>query len=94
MKVATSPGTTLESVSHHLSANIKGQDRKFEDAAFGKVADIDRVRKVYKLNSATPTGKLEKVVNGASGANSSKPIDEVKVMETQILGLMALRGAT
>ncbi|OAP64107.1 hypothetical protein AYL99_00079 [Fonsecaea erecta] len=94
LKVATTPEVTLDSVSQHLSTHIQGQESAFDDASFRKVADKDRVRKVYKLNSATSGGGSGKAVNGISGASSSEPIDEVKTLEAQILGLMALRGAT
>ncbi|OCT49564.1 EKC/KEOPS complex subunit cgi121 [Cladophialophora carrionii] len=94
LKVATSPDMTLDSVSQHLSANIKGRECAFDDAAFGKVADVERIRKVYKLGAATSTGRSTATVNGDSGSKGNEPADGSKALEVQILGLMALRGAT
>ncbi|KIW69889.1 hypothetical protein, variant [Phialophora macrospora] len=94
LKVATSPDITLESVSRHLSANIKGRECAFEDATFGTVADVDRIRKVYKLGAAVSTGRSTTTVNGDSSSNPDKSVDESKALEVQVLGLMALRGAT
>ncbi|KIX93218.1 uncharacterized protein Z520_11072 [Fonsecaea multimorphosa CBS 102226] len=94
LKVATTPEVILESVAEHLSTHIQGQASAFDDAIFCKVADVDRIRKVYKLNSATSGGRSGKAVNGISGASSSASMDETKTLEVQILGLMALRGAT
>ncbi|EXJ61585.1 hypothetical protein A1O7_02013 [Cladophialophora yegresii CBS 114405] len=90
LKVATSPEITLESVSQHLSANIKGQECAFSDAIFGKVADVERIRKVYKLRAATSPGRSTANANGDYGSSSNGSED----LEVQILGLMALRGAT
>ncbi|KIW30785.1 uncharacterized protein PV07_02486 [Cladophialophora immunda] len=94
LKVATTPEVTIDSVTQHLSTHIQGQATAFDDAIFRKVADIDRIRKIYKLNSATSGGRSAKSVNGISGASSSEVVDETKNLEVQILGLMALRGAT
>ncbi|KAJ9605698.1 hypothetical protein H2200_009547 [Cladophialophora chaetospira] len=94
LKVATNAEITLDSVSSHLSASIKGQESTFDDATFRKVSDIDRIKKIYKLASATPKGQSSTTVNGDSGADGSSAFDETKQLEIQILGLMALRGAT
>jgi EKC/KEOPS complex subunit CGI121/TPRKB len=94
LKVATSPDITLESVTRHLSANIKGRECVFDDATLGNVADLDRIRKVYKLGAAIPTGRSTTTMNGDSGSNLNKSVDESKALEVHVLGLMALRGAT
>jgi EKC/KEOPS complex subunit CGI121/TPRKB len=94
LKIATTPDVTLESVNRHLSANIKGQEMDFEDATFHKMTDIDRLRKVYKLGPSTPKGRSSTTINGESGSTSGVASDETKHLEVQILGLIALRGAT
>lgn len=94
LKVATSPEITLANVSQHLSANIKGQECAFDDASFRKVADIDRIRKIYKLGAAAQNGRSSAAFNGGSVANGKGGDEETKQLEVQILGFMALRGAT
>ena len=53
------------------------------------MTDLARVRKIYKLNAAGGGGK--KISNGVNGTIES---DERKELEIQVLGCMALRGAT
>ncbi|OAL35371.1 hypothetical protein AYO20_05422 [Fonsecaea nubica] len=95
LKVATTPEVTLESVTQHLTTHIQGKPSPFDDAGFRKVADIDTIRKVYKLNSTVPGGRRPgNSISSGSGAKDSGSVDVTKNLEVQILGLMALRGAT
>ncbi|KAI1609496.1 kinase binding protein CGI-121-domain-containing protein [Exophiala viscosa] len=96
LKVATTPQVTLDSVSQHLSSNIHGKECAFDDASFRKIADVDRLRKVYKLGAPqTSKGKGgSKPVNGTTSTSQDKEVDTIRHLETQILGVMALRGAT
>ncbi|KAL2415495.1 EKC/KEOPS complex subunit [Exophiala dermatitidis] len=103
MKVATTPQITLESVSQHLSTHIQGNEAPFDDATFQHTADFDRIRKVYKLSTLAPRTKkgrpipkVDGTVNGDGALNNGDTVDfnETKNLEVQILGLMALRGAT
>ena len=94
MKVATSAEVTLATVSQHLWANIKGQECAFDDETFRKVADIDKIRKIYKLGAATHKGRSIAALNGDAAGKSEGNDDETKQLEVQLLGLMALRGAT
>ncbi|EXJ66557.1 uncharacterized protein A1O5_10226 [Cladophialophora psammophila CBS 110553] len=94
LKVATMPEVTLESVTQHLSTHIQGQPSTFDNATFRKVADMERIRKLYKLSSPTSGAGSGKAVNGIPSTDTSEGVDETKVLEVQILGLMALRGAT
>ena len=87
LKVATTPDVNLESVQSHLTASIKGHEHPFDEIDQRNVADIARIRKVYKTNSTTTS---KKVVNGEAGHDQ----DEHKKLEVQIIGLMALRGAS
>jgi EKC/KEOPS complex subunit CGI121/TPRKB len=91
LKVATTPAVTLESVSQHLEQNIQGNEVAFQDSTFRKISDIPRIRKIYKLGSTAPAGRTTPSMDGGSGSDA---IYEVKDIETQVLGLMALRGAT
>ena len=61
---------------------------------FSDVADLHRIRKVYKLGSSTSKGGSSAVVNGEADSKDSTIAEEMKNLEVQILGLMALRGAT
>ena len=88
LKVATEPSTTLDSVQSHLDASIRGQEAPFADIHVQKASDLPRIRKIYKLNAANP--KQTKLVNG----NAQSQDNELQLLETQIIGLMALRGAT
>jgi len=90
LKVATTPDITLENVSQHLSTHIQGKECDFDDASFRKISDVDRIRKVYKANLPTSSSKGGKAVNGTSG----REFDPIWSLERQVLGLMALRGAT
>lgn len=103
MKVAMTPQITLESVSQHFSTHIQGNEVPFDDATFQQTADFDRIRKVYKLSTLAPrtkkggpVPKVDGAVNGdAALTNGDKAnFNETRNLEVQILGLMALRGAT
>ncbi|KAK4943381.1 hypothetical protein LTR10_017055 [Elasticomyces elasticus] len=96
LKVATTPEITLDSVTQHLSSHIQGKECAFDDASFTKIADVDRLRKVYKLGAPqTSKGKGSgKAVNGITSTSQGTEDDTIQHLETQILGLMALRGAT
>ncbi|RMD42969.1 hypothetical protein DV735_g2140, partial [Chaetothyriales sp. CBS 134920] len=85
LKVATNPSITLDSVCAHLTSSIKGEERPFDDAVVQQCSDLTRIRKIYKLNAG---GKpVNGDAQGSSGAGTAN-------LEHQILGLMALRGAT
>ncbi|RMZ79060.1 hypothetical protein DV737_g3608, partial [Chaetothyriales sp. CBS 132003] len=90
LKVATNPSITLDSVRAHLTSSIKGEERPFEDAVVQQCTDLARIRKIYKLNAGAAS-KRETTTNGdAQGGNGV----EIARLERQILGFMALRGAT
>lgn len=85
VKVASSPVVTLDTVQAHLSQNVKGEEAELTDDALRDVSDIARIRKVYK--NAAPAQK--KAANGVHSSTSN-----LGHLEVQILGSMALRGAT
>ena len=88
LKVATDPSITLESVQSHLNSSIKGTESPFEDGVLQEASDLPRIRKVYKLHTGNP--RQGKLVNG----DNQHHRNEHSELEPQILGLMALRGAT
>lgn len=77
-------------MTRHLSENIQGDEITFEDASFQGISDINRVKKTYKI-PPPPARKASKQVNGEPDQNNN---DQTQILEVQILGAMALRGAT
>lgn len=76
-------------MTRHLSENIVGQETTFEDASLQNICDIDRIKKIYKIPSP-PARKTNK----QGDEEPDNKIDQAKNLEVQILGAMALRGAT
>jgi EKC/KEOPS complex subunit CGI121/TPRKB len=89
LKVATTPVVTYDSVSRHLSENIKGTKCAFEDDELQTMSDVARLKKVYKVILPNP-GKVVKTANGDLDGRS----EHMSTIEIQIIGTMALRGAT
>ncbi|EXJ83430.1 hypothetical protein A1O1_07053 [Capronia coronata CBS 617.96] len=94
MKVATTPDVTFESVSAHLSTHVQGKEYPFDDSTFHETADVDRIRKAYKLSSLAPKSAPAKSAKVLNGVTNGEKVDLTKNLEVQILGLMAIRGAT
>lgn len=94
MKVASTPDVTGESVTRHLSTHVQGTESAFDDATFQATVDVDRVRKVYKLASVAPKTTPGKPSSAVNGTTNCGKVNTTKILEAQILGLMALRGAT
>ncbi|KAK6387010.1 hypothetical protein LTS17_000275 [Exophiala oligosperma] len=102
VKVSTTPQVTQATVAQHLSTHVKGEEIPFDDVTLRGLSDVERIRKVYKISLPPPhssSGKNHKggrddvVTNG----------DKVTILDSttfssnlvrQVLGLMALRGAT
>ncbi|KAJ9659123.1 hypothetical protein H2198_003265 [Neophaeococcomyces mojaviensis] len=87
VKVGLSPEFASESVEGHLKDAIEGTPVPFDDAFLRQTCDLDKLRKTYKLGKPQQ-GKT--VMNG----NGGHATDERSDIEVQVLGLMALRGAT
>lgn len=85
IKIATSPEVTLEKVQEHLGESIKGQQLPLTDEELSTSCDTARIRKIYKVPAATKS----KITNGVHPSQQ-----EQSQLETQVLGAMALRGAT
>ncbi|KAL6253404.1 hypothetical protein RBB50_001128 [Rhinocladiella similis] len=96
LKVATTPGVTRDSVAQHLSAHVKGKEIPFDDATLHGFTDVDRIRKAYKIaqtRSSSGKGKADKGAKQVTVTNGTA-VDSTSNIERQVLGLMALRGAT
>jgi EKC/KEOPS complex subunit CGI121/TPRKB len=80
-------------VSEHLGKVVEGTSvpvgEKGEE--LGEACDVEKVKKVYKIggDSAGKKGKKGEAVNG-DGAE--KKAEERRVMESVILGTIALKG--
>lgn len=85
IKIATTPQVTLEKVQEHLGASIKGEEVPLTDEALSTSCDTARIRKIYKAPAASKT----KSTNGVHPSQQ-----EQSQLGTQVLGAMALRGAT
>ncbi|KAI9684153.1 MAG: hypothetical protein M1829_003423 [Trizodia sp. TS-e1964] len=109
IKVSTSPtAITRESVQQHLDQSVIGTAVTFSDESLCSITDVERVKKIYKLNTINDTSRKPSNRYRGSKAkhtdateapppeavNIGGPTDDWKEMEVAILGLMALRGAT
>lgn len=86
---ASEANVTKQGVEEHLSGAIEGTPVDFSDDWLKDVCDVDKVRKNYKIAKPQQQGKGEKIMND-DGTGRDERLD----METQVLGFMALRGAT
>lgn len=89
IKVATQTQITQESVASHLGENIQAEEVIFEDASFQNISDVTRIKKIYKI-APPPARKGNKQIDSDAGITK----DQINNLEVQILGAMALRGAT
>ncbi len=78
-----------ENVEAHLNEAVEGTSTAFTDDWLRGVCNLDKARKNYKITKPQPV-KGAKTMNG----NVNAAIDEINEVEIQVLGLMALRGAT
>ncbi|KAK5945840.1 hypothetical protein PMZ80_003048 [Knufia obscura] len=80
---------TKSGIEAHLNGSVEGTNVDFSDAWLRDVCALDKVRKNYKIARPQPAKGL-KAVNGDMHGTK----DERSEVEVQVLGLMALRGAT
>jgi len=98
--------TTQDTIRDFLSTAIEGTPVPFSDAGLEKVCDVPGIAKLYKLGASISGGgggggggkKGKTSANGtANGAGAQDELErqrkEVKELEVQILGLMAIKGA-
>ncbi|SLM37718.1 protein cgi121 [Lasallia pustulata] len=96
IKVTTSTEITHDVVQQHLGSSVEGKPIDFSDQTLAQMTDLARVKKVYKLSAQAATkGRQDArgnsaAFNGKSGAME----DDRKEIEVNVVGLMALRGAT
>ena len=74
-------------MSNHLAESIKGQQSLLSVDTLRAGADVARIRKIYKLGSP-PIKQM--------APNGAVVDDHISLqnMEVQVLGMMALRGAS
>jgi len=98
------PPTTQDTIRDFLSTAVEGKPVPFSDAEFEKVRDVQSIAKLYKLGATISGGgggggkKNKAAANGtANDIKAEEDIErqrrEVKELEVQILGLMAIKGA-
>jgi len=96
--------TTHDTIRDFLSTAVEDTPVPFSDAELEKVRDVLGIAKLYKLGATISGGsggggkKGTASANGTANAFTSeeefeKYRREVKELEVQILGLMAIKGA-
>ncbi|KAL9136586.1 MAG: hypothetical protein Q9175_002205 [Cornicularia normoerica] len=108
IKLSTNPSITASTVSEHLTTSVEGTEVDFSDATLAEMADVGKIRKLYKLSGvvgeADAKGKRRRkdgseegsgvdVVGSEAGNAGNGAEEERKELEVAVLGLMALRGA-
>lgn len=105
IKVSTSPSVNVGAVERHLLESIEGTSLPFDDSEIARFTDMAKVQKIYKLagvvrgsescNSKKMKVEQEKKEGIDNTSSTSRKEDaERKRLESLVLGLMALRGAT
>lgn len=89
VKVGEDDSVSKERVDEHLNGAIEGTRVELTDTWLEKVCDLEKARKTYKIAKLQPAKGAKVVINDVE-----KTRDTRAEMEVQILGLMALRGAT
>ena len=85
------PSLTPAAIQEHLASAVEGKQVPFSDEELGTVTDWARVRKVYKL----PLVGLQGKKRGVEGEEKSVEEErERRELGVQVLGAMALRGAS
>jgi EKC/KEOPS complex subunit CGI121/TPRKB len=86
---------TNQTVSAHLGTVVQGTSVEIGDDGqeLGAACQLDKVRKVYKLNSADGGAKPTNGLNGHGGNHGNDIEDQKKHIESLVLGIMALKGS-
>ncbi|KAL8987207.1 MAG: hypothetical protein Q9177_003562 [Variospora cf. flavescens] len=105
IKVSRTPSVNAATVQQHLSDSIEGKPLLFDESAIISFTDMGKVMKTYKLTDlgrskvgagrkgGAGKGKAHEDARLANGDNGGEEAER-KELETMVLGLMALRGAT
>ncbi|MCJ1395196.1 hypothetical protein MMC18_008079 [Xylographa bjoerkii] len=87
-----------EAVCAHLDAHVDGRWVPFGEESCAAMADVGKVRKIYKLGDGSGVGSGRRAGKKDGGGSGSVEgvggREERGEMEVTILGLMALRGAS
>ena len=95
IKVATSPSTTEEGIKNHLTEVIDGTPLDFTDENLIGLADLARIKKVYKLNADIKGGsKVSKGVVTTDNVAKGEATAQRAQIEAWVLAAMALRGVS
>lgn len=86
LKVAQHDDFTAATVTDHLDSAVQGTRVPLTDQHLSQLCDLSRLRKTYKLGP--------KQQNKGANGNHPSAQDEISVLEPQVIGTMALRGAT
>ena len=103
VKFGLSDAVTNESVARHLGDSVQGESVLVseEGEELCEFVDVDRVRKVYKLDSGGGGGGGGGKGGGKKGKgkgteaatlNGTGGVDERKEMEAVVLGMMTIKG--
>ncbi|KAL6714102.1 hypothetical protein ACLMJK_008596 [Lecanora helva] len=95
--VVVKVGGEREEVEGFLGERVEGVGVEWCEESLGKVRDVGRIRKLYKLPEQGGKGKARRKKgvekSGGDGTAGTDPEGEMRELEVAILGLMALRGA-
>lgn len=96
VKLGTSAEITTEGVQQHLSSSVEGKPIDFSDQTLAQITDLARVRRIYKLSAPAGTKGRQLAQGNAAMVNGKTAcVDNDRAeIEVNVLGLMALRGAT
>jgi len=81
---------TFDAVQTHLTTSVEGTPIAFTDESLQHMTDMQKVRKLYKLDSGGGAKKGAKTNGTVNGIND---VDERKEIESVVLGMMALKGS-
>lgn len=88
VKVSVSPEITHDSVAAHLETSIQGITVPFDDHTLSEIADVNKIKKAYKLGALSSPGAK----SDSSQVNGSHD-DSKRRLELSIVGAIALRGS-
>lgn len=91
MSPSSPPFLTPAAIQEHLASAVEGKQVSFSDEELGTVTDWARVRKVYKLPLVGQQGNKRVLSEEEKKEEEEKERRELGV---QVLGAMALRGAS
>ncbi|KAF2265506.1 protein CGI121 [Lojkania enalia] len=90
VKLSLTPEITNESVGQHLGSVVEGESVDVGEGVenVGMWCDVEKVKKVYKLDSNGGKGR-----EGGTAVNGNAPTNERKEMEAVMSGVITLKGS-